>query len=300
MRPLTEPRQASTMLAAFARFQVPSAILLAVLLGVKLTWPLAELVWTTGAFIDPDDAMRAVQVRDLLNGQSWFDMTSVRLDPPHGMFSHWSRVVDAPLAALEAFFRIFFSAETAERITRLVFPLALLATLYALAARNARILGGDAARLPAILLTFLSGAMFGQFQPGRIDHHAPQIVLLMTTVGFFLQGLDPLRARAMAVAAASMGLSFAISLENLPFFIVLLAFLTALFAREGGTIGPQLRWFAAGVLRRLPAVFRRDGRPFSLFHVDMRRLFDCAYIGGDDRRSRLHCVSDSIGSSGKF
>ena len=46
-----------------------------------------------------DDAMRLVEVRDLIAGQGWFDLTQYRLDPP-GLPMHWSRVIDAPLAAI--------------------------------------------------------------------------------------------------------------------------------------------------------------------------------------------------------
>jgi hypothetical protein len=37
-----------------------------------------------------DDAMRLVEVRDLLAGQAWFDLTQHRLDPPQGSLMHWS------------------------------------------------------------------------------------------------------------------------------------------------------------------------------------------------------------------
>jgi len=62
-------------------------VTLALLGAIGLTFSHAQEVWRTGAFFDTDDAMRAVQVRDLLAGQSWFDMTSWRLDPPNGVFS---------------------------------------------------------------------------------------------------------------------------------------------------------------------------------------------------------------------
>ena len=45
--------------------------------------------------------MRLVEVRDLIAGQGWFDLTQHRLDPP-GVSMHWSRVIDAPLAASDA------------------------------------------------------------------------------------------------------------------------------------------------------------------------------------------------------
>lgn len=48
---------------------------------------------------DTDDAMRLVQIRDLLAGQGWFDMSQHRLMPPNGAGMHWSRLVDAPSPA---------------------------------------------------------------------------------------------------------------------------------------------------------------------------------------------------------
>ena len=115
-----------------AGFPLWGLIALALAAAAAVTSSRIVSVWNTGAFFDTDDAMRAVQVRDLLAGQPWFDMTAYRLDPPVGMFSHWSRVVDTPLAGLELFLRLFLSPEYAERATRLVFPFALFAALLRL------------------------------------------------------------------------------------------------------------------------------------------------------------------------
>ncbi|MBV9394681.1 MAG: hypothetical protein JOZ84_09735, partial [Methylobacteriaceae bacterium] len=158
---------------------IPLAIVAALALGLVLTWPRVLAVWQTGAFLDTDDAMRMVQVRDLMAGQGWFDMVAHRLDPPGGVLMHWSRVVDVPLVALIAFFRLVAAPEAAERLARLAFPLALQGGLYAGLAWCGGLLIGARGRLPALALGFLSGVMFGQFQPGRIDHHAPQIMLLV-------------------------------------------------------------------------------------------------------------------------
>src|SRR3982074_2512185 len=55
----------------------------------------------SGAFdaMSTGDAMRLVEVRDLIAGQGWFDLMQHRLDPP-GLPMHWSRVIDVPLAGL--------------------------------------------------------------------------------------------------------------------------------------------------------------------------------------------------------
>lgn len=258
----TDPK---LLLARALNFPLWGTVTLALLGAIGLTFTHALEIWRTGAFFDTDDAMRAVQVRDLLAGQSWFDMTSWRLDPPNGVFSHWSRVVDTPLAALELFFRSFLSPDYAERATRLVFPLALLAALFRLSPWLATIISPSAPRHLAVLLAFLSGAVVTQFIPGRIDHHAPQIVLLLTTLGFFLKGIDARDARAMVGASAAMAISVAISLENIPFFAVLLAALPLLFIIDGDRMRAPLAWFAGSALVFFPLIFAATVGPDRYF-----------------------------------
>ena len=53
----------------------------------------------TLAVSDNDDIMRFLSVRALLEGQAWYDMTQYRMLPPAGLDLHWSRYVDAPIAA---------------------------------------------------------------------------------------------------------------------------------------------------------------------------------------------------------
>src|SRR5471030_1731840 len=50
--------------------------------------------------LSTDDAMRLTEVRDLLAGQSWFDLTQWRMNAPFGLPMHWSRLIDAPIASL--------------------------------------------------------------------------------------------------------------------------------------------------------------------------------------------------------
>ena len=56
---------------------------------------------------DPDSFLRLVQVRDLIAGQGWFDLVQHRMDPPGGALLHWSRLIDAPIAALILIGNIF-------------------------------------------------------------------------------------------------------------------------------------------------------------------------------------------------
>src|SRR5690348_4569865 len=76
-------------------------------LAVWAVWALANLAILPFAGTDlggPDDIMRMLQVRDLLAGQSWFDVTQYRINPPYGAAMHWSRLVDLPIAAFAVLF----------------------------------------------------------------------------------------------------------------------------------------------------------------------------------------------------
>jgi hypothetical protein len=230
-------------------------ISLALALGLVLSFAGAHKVWRDGTFFDSDDAMQLVQVRELLAGQNWFDMTIDRLDPPHGVFMHWSRVVDLPLALMIKTFGLGVPVETAERLTRLLFPLMLQGLLYAAVAWLARILIGSRAILPALVLTLLSGIVFGQFQPGRIDHSAPQIVLLMFMLASLVEAVDPVHARRAAIAGALAALSIAISIENLPFIVALGALFVVLWVGRGAAMQKALASFGIGFGLALPVTF---------------------------------------------
>jgi hypothetical protein len=227
----------------------------ALLCGLFLSWPRFLTVWQTGAFFDSDDAMRLVEVRNLIAGQNWFDMTISRLDPPGGVFMHWSRVVDVPLALLIKMSSLVLMPDLAERAARLAFPLLLQGLLYLGIARIALVLMGRAAVIPAIFLTLLSGIMFGQFQPGRIDHHAPQIVLVVFLVGEALASFDPKEARRAAVAGLIAALSLSISIETLPFILAAAGMFVLLWILWGKEAGDTLLPSGLGLGLGLPLMF---------------------------------------------
>jgi len=81
-----------------------------------------------------DDAMRLVQIRDLISGQGWFDLFQYRLDPPAGILMHWSRIIDAPLAAIILLLRPLIGTHGAEAAVLFLWPLLLLAAALVLVA----------------------------------------------------------------------------------------------------------------------------------------------------------------------
>src|SRR5258708_6574158 len=127
------------------------------LLWAVVACTLAVPVIKDGVFdaMSTDDAMRLVEVRDLIAGQAWFDLAQHRLDPP-GTPMHWSRVIDAPLAALILMLRPLAGMEGAEAITLTLWPTLLFGAALILVAATARRIGDGvnqhAGHLTAIIL----------------------------------------------------------------------------------------------------------------------------------------------------
>jgi len=165
-------------------------------------------------FRDTDDAMRLEMVRELLAGHGWYDQLITRIYPPHGLWPHWSRLLDGGLAAMMAFLRLFMSPANAEYWTRFVWPLLWIFPGVAGALALARNLGGRSAVVVAVLLLLCDTALYRQFYPGRIDHHDVQIVMTVIALACATARSERVRWAWVAGGAAAFGL--AVGLEALP------------------------------------------------------------------------------------
>src|SRR6267378_1989445 len=128
-------------------------------LWLAATFAIAVPSINVGIFnaMSTDDAMRLVQVRDLISGQDWFDLFQHRLNPP-GTSMHWSRVIDVPLAALILLLRPLIGTHGAETVTLFLWPLLLFAAVLGLVAAIARQMTGGVtnAQLTAVVLAVLA------------------------------------------------------------------------------------------------------------------------------------------------
>ena len=224
----------------------PQVLAIGFVVCLVISWSAIKSVWLDGNYGDTDDAMRMLQIRNWLNGQGWHDLGMPRLDPPGGVVMHWSRVVDVPVAALLRFFGLFAEPQTAERLARIVFPLILQAMLLWAVGLCGRLLAGSFGAAIAVFLIIASATSVGQFIPGRIDHHAPQIVLLVLMTYACLGALDPERPRMAALSGFCAAASLSIAIENLPFILVLMAIFPLAYAAQGRPMRPALAWMGAG------------------------------------------------------
>jgi hypothetical protein len=196
--------------------------------------------------LSTDDAMRLVQVRDLIGGQGWFELVQYRMDPPGGTSMHWSRLIDAPLAALILLLKPLLGVHGAETATLYFWPALLFAIALALIAAIARQMSNSPeAQLAAVALAVLSIPALVHFRAGAIDHHNAQIDLLLAQV------LMTTQIERSAVKAALGGLmaslSLAIGVEMLPAIAAMGVAIFGLFVWRGAPVARQVGAFGVAL-----------------------------------------------------
>jgi len=203
---------------------------------VTVVWILVALLLTATnlssvvhfRFVDGDDILRLLQVRDWLNGQSWFDVTQYRIAPPDGTPMHWTRLVDVPLALVTLIFTPIFGTPAAEHIAAITVPLATLYLVLLLIGRMSWRLYDEEATGLACLVAAMAMPLMHQLRPMRIDHHGWQVVCGLVAVNA-LMSRDARRGGWLAGAA--MALWLAISLEALPMVAVIMGIALARWMR---------------------------------------------------------------------
>ena len=231
------------------------AFLMAFLIGVLFDRAEIIAVWQHGTFTDTDDAMRLAQTRAWLSGQGWFDLHAHLLGPAPGTLMHWSRLVDVPIGLMLRLFGLAFSADTAERLTRIILPLALYGALLAICLSMLRAMLGQVAVLIGAILLALSGATQQYFQAGRLDHDHMAIVLMVATLALLLRAFDPASRRAAFASGLMVALQLAVSLETLPFALVSAAAMPLAFIVFGAPLAGNLRRFSGGLMLGLVVCF---------------------------------------------
>lgn len=185
---------------------------------------------------DNDDIMRWMSIKAWLGGQSWFDMTQYRVEPPEGLSMHWSRYLDAAIGGLYSLLTLQLAPDAAERWTFVLWPNLLLLILLFLTAKSTERLLGPLAAIFAVATIMTWMPIRGiTFANGRIDHHNLQILL---TSAMAMAMILPGRAWVLGVASGlTAGFSLAIGLETLAFVATggLILVMRAAFDAQGGT-----------------------------------------------------------------
>lgn len=200
---------------------------------------------------DPDDAMRLAEVRDLVDGQGWFDLVQHRFGPPAGIVSHWSRLVDAPLAGLILFLTPMVGRDMALGLAAAFWPIALFC-LYALVLmRGTRAMFGGRAGLIALAVATQTIGVTVQFSAGRVDHHGLQLTIVLGMALALMFGGGRAGLIAGMLAAASM----AVGLEGLPYVAAGALFLCGDWIARGRAALGAFTGFGMGLGLAAPILF---------------------------------------------
>ncbi|MER8369670.1 GtrA family protein [Mesorhizobium sp. M1348] len=199
----------------------------------------------TNAGGDNDNLLRLVEVRDMLAGQGWFDLHQYRMGLEGGFVMHWSRLVDAPIAAIiMAVSALTGSAAFAEHVAQVLWPALLFCLTVFFTARAARSFAGDGAVLPAVVVGAAALHFLGIFSPGALDHHNIQLMLSMASLSLLLEA--PLRKPAALLSGLCAGLMLAIGMETAPYVATIGASVAMLFALDANGERSIARDFGLG------------------------------------------------------
>jgi hypothetical protein len=240
--------------AAITRHQrrIDTAIigLLWLLIAVIMMYDGRDAIATLG-LIDPDDSLRLVQVRDLLAGQSWHDLTQYRINPAGGGGDlHWSRFIDVQIAGMIRLFELALPPVEAERWAIAFYPVLLVLLILVIFYRLLSRLGDRNFVRTGLLVAATTYSFLYYFVPLRIDHHNWQLV--MSLVMLWL-ALGPATVARGLAAAFAIAVHLEISLEGLPYLVIFGGLFAVDWLRNPVT-APRLRAFAAG-LAVIPSVW---------------------------------------------
>lgn len=203
---------------------------------------------------DNDSTLRLVEVRDLIAGQGWFDLHQYRMGLDGGLLMHWSRLVDAPIAAIVLAVRTVTGSQAAgETAALIVWPLILFCIAIYLLIRIARQVGGEDAVFPALILGTATLYYGGAFSTGSLDHHNIQLVLMLATLFFLLRaGEKPLSG---GLAGLCCVLMLAIGMETVPYVAAAGLAIAGWFLLRGDEASAPAASFGAAFAAASAAVF---------------------------------------------
>lgn len=229
-----------------------------------------------------DDIMRLVMVRDWLAGQGWFDTTQYRLIPPEGVLIHWSRYIDAGIAAFILPFSYVMPMQQAELIGAAIWPTIIFILILLVIGLGTKRLFGPVAACFAVLCTIFWPLLADlHARAGDLDHHNIQLLMMLILVYAVVWPTRPVAAGITGGLAAAFSLST--GLESLLFIIAASALVYGrnLLSPGAGTRrllvayclalagGSVLFWFGitAPELRGLPVCDQLGTPMFSLIAI---------------------------------
>jgi len=181
-----------------------------------ISWSRGGAKLLRGELTSSDDYMRMVEIRDWLDGQSWFDMHQYRLNPVDPLNSHWSRISDVLIGGPIKILTPLLGTAKAELVTVIAYPsILLLLYLYLATALTSKLISNRATSVMTAFILALSFGALSQFGMGRIDHHGLQIVMALATCLLIVTSSN--KPKHLIYAGILCGLALYIGIESAPY-----------------------------------------------------------------------------------
>ena len=172
-----------------------------------------------------DDPVRMTQVLNWVNGAGWYDRRIMRVDPPDGFQTIWSRIVDIPIALVIIIAQQFVTQKTAAIVAALVIPMVELRLLFEAARYFIRpLVGKNHARLISLFLIFSTISNYHNFSvsgfyPGEASHHPWYIILGLLMYGALARLVIGAKSKtSIMMLGCSIALLLAVGIE--PFLLI--------------------------------------------------------------------------------
>lgn len=265
-------RQIASPVAARLRGQAPYLAVVAVFAAIA-AFDLSDGVLYLG---DIDDRLREIQIRQFLAGKGWYDLAFSGIAMPQPYVSPWSRMVDAPYAAIAWLLSPFVGVQRGLSVAFHVWPPILMLMFAAFSVAAMRRLMPKGSRLEPLHAVTAALAMAYaslEFVPGRIDHHSVQLVTLAASCFGVLCW-----SRAGGILlAVSIVMSMTVGLETLPLVAILWGGLALAWVMRRPGVEEIFQAFSLAVAIIAPAFTLLMAGPHVLFSVQ-NDIFSAPYI----------------------
>jgi hypothetical protein len=177
---------------------------------------------------DFDSLMRMQGVIDLLQGQHWYDHVQHRLNPPNGVFIHWTKPVDMLLLLFALPLSSFLPIQTAVLVSAaFVPPVFMVISVYLLlwAVRPLKV--AAPVQLYLVLVCAAAPICWGGYGSFAVDHHFLLITLSIAATGLvvhLLSAAEIFLKKYSLTLGAVIGLGIWVSPEFMVFSGVCLAY----------------------------------------------------------------------------
>ena len=184
---------------------------------------------------DSDSYLRLLRVENLHKGGNWYDPVFLRINPPHGQTSHWTRPFDVLLLAGATPIALFTDFESALFWWGIIIsPVLMIAALVALQWSTKSVLSGDGPFLAGFIF-ILQSITLTYYQAGRPDHHSLIILAFILSIGLALRMIiKPFSVRLCYLTGVISGFSMWVSVESILITCLILVVLGLFWALENG------------------------------------------------------------------